>query len=117
MMLTEGIQLTVKNNAPLRSCISKIHNSIGNTESLDIVMPIHNLLEYSANYSMRSGSLWNYYRDEINDDKNENNKDGNNKNNFKTKASKSFKYKRKTIGSTSNDSNILDVEVVVSLIE
>ena len=28
-------------------------------------MPIHNLLEYSGNYSMRSGRLWNYYRDEI----------------------------------------------------
>ena len=36
-------------------------------------MPIYNLLEYSDNYSMASGSFWNYYRDEINDDANENN--------------------------------------------
>ena len=28
-------------------------------------MPIYNLLEYSQNYSMISGILWNYYRDEI----------------------------------------------------
>ena len=35
-------------------------------------MPMYYLLEYSDNYSMTSGSLWNYYRDEINDDGNEN---------------------------------------------
>ena len=28
-------------------------------------MPMYNLLEYSDNYSMTSGSLRNYYRDEI----------------------------------------------------
>ena len=27
-------------------------------------MPIYNLLEYSDNYSMTSGSLWDYYRNE-----------------------------------------------------
>ena len=32
-----------------------------------------NLLEYSDNYSITSRSLWNYYRDEVNDDANENN--------------------------------------------
>ena len=31
------------------------------------------MLEYSGNYSMTSGGLWNYYRDEVNDDTNENN--------------------------------------------
>ena len=34
-------------------------------EDLDIVMLMHNLSEHSGNYSMTSGSLWNYYRDEI----------------------------------------------------
>ena len=33
---------------------------------------MYNLLEYRDNYSMISGSLWNYCRDEINDDVNEN---------------------------------------------
>ena len=57
-----------KNNAPFRSCISKINSTlIDNAEDLDIVMPIYNLLEYSQSYSMISGNLWNYYRDEIND--------------------------------------------------
>ena len=69
-------------------------------------MPMYNLLEYSDNYSMASGSLWNYYRDEINDDANEN---VNNRINNKTKASKYFEYKTKLIGSTpNNDNNILD---------
>ena len=31
------------------------------------LMCMYNLLEYSQNYSMTSGSLWNYYRDEIDD--------------------------------------------------
>ena len=28
---------------------------------------MYNLLEYSQNYSITSGSLWNFYRDEIDD--------------------------------------------------
>ena len=45
-------------------------NSIfaGKAEDLNIVMPMYNLVEYRDNYSMTSGSLWNYYRDEMNDD-------------------------------------------------
>ena len=27
-------------------------------------MPMYNLSEYSQNYSMTSGNLWDYYRDE-----------------------------------------------------
>ena len=34
-------------------------------------MPMYNLLDYSDNYSMTSESLWNYYRDKVNDDENE----------------------------------------------
>ena len=41
-------------------------------------MLLYYLLEYSDNYSMPSGSLWNYYRVEINDDANGNNDDDNN---------------------------------------
>ena len=47
-----------KNSALFRSCISKINSTlIDNAEDLDIVMPMHNLLGYSQNYSMTSGSL------------------------------------------------------------
>ena len=65
-------KLSSKNNAPFRWCISKINNIfIDSKEDLDIVMAMHNLLEYSDNYSKTSGSLWNHYKDQINDDANE----------------------------------------------
>ena len=57
-------ELTLKNNAPFVSCISKINTLIDNAEDLDIVMPMYNLLEYSKNYRKTTGGLWNYYRDE-----------------------------------------------------
>ena len=60
-------------------------------------MPIENFLEYSKNYSKTSGSLWNYYRDELTDEKNDNN--GPNKNVIN---SKSCKYKTSITGSTYN---------------
>ena len=46
-------------------------------------MSMHNLLEYSDNYSMTLGSLWNHYRDEGNNDAYENNADNNKINNNK----------------------------------
>ena len=84
-------KLAFKNNAPFISCISEVNNTlIQNTEHLYIIMAMYNLLEYSENYSMTSGSLWNYYRDETNDDKNETNRSRNKLNNSKTIRSKSF---------------------------
>ena len=47
-----------KNNAMFRSCMTKTNNAlIDNAEDFDIVMPMYNLLEYSQDYSMTSGSL------------------------------------------------------------
>ena len=43
----ENEQLIFKNNAPFRSCISKINNTfIYNSEYLDIDMSVYNFLEY-----------------------------------------------------------------------
>ena len=40
-------KISFKNNAPFRSCISKINNAyIENAKDPDIVMPMCNLLEY-----------------------------------------------------------------------
>ena len=64
---------------------------------------------------MTSGSLRNYYRAEINDDANENNAVHININNSQASISKSFKYNTKLTGSTPNNNNILDAEVVVPL--
>ena len=51
-------------------------------------MVMYNLLEYSKNYPKTSGSLWNYYRDELTDETNDDN--GPNRNATNSKA---FKYK------------------------
>ena len=37
------------------------------TEDIDIVMPMYNLLEYNGNYAKRPSSLWQYCRDEPDD--------------------------------------------------
>ena len=78
-------------------------------------MPMYNLLEYSDSYSMTSGSLWNYYRNEINDDENENDVNENMANKNKIATSKSFKYNTKILGSTPNNGNRLNAEVNVPL--
>ena len=79
-------QVILKNNASFISCISKINDVLA--EDLDTVIPMYNLLEYSKNYPKTSASLWNYYRDELTDETNDNN--GPNKNVIN---SNSFKYK------------------------
>ena len=64
--------LILKNNAPF-SCRTKINNEfIEDADDLDIVMPMYNLLEYSKNYRKTIGSLYNYYRDELTNDQNDN---------------------------------------------
>ena len=91
------ITVTLKNNAPFISCISKINGKlVGNAEDLDIVMPMYNLLEYSKNYEKTSGSLLNYYRDEP---KEHTIGAGNNAINISIRNSKSFDYKTKIAGS------------------
>ena len=89
--------LILKNNTPLISCITKINNElIEDAEDLDIVMPMYNLLEYSKNYRKTIGSLYNYYRDELSGDDNNN-----------VVNSNAFQYKNKIIGNTYNvDSTI-----------
>ena len=64
--VTDGYNRNVilKNDAPFINCILKINNVLlNNTEDLDIVMPMHNLIEYNKKYSKVSGSLWNYCKD------------------------------------------------------
>ena len=66
-------QVILKNNAPFISCISKINGVlVENAGNLDIVMPMYNLLGYSKNYSKTPASLWNYCRDELTDETNDN---------------------------------------------
>ena len=60
-------------------------------------MPMYNLLEYNKSYKKTIGSFYNYYRDELSDDDNDNNFLNNNVVN-----SDAFKYKNKIIGNTYN---------------
>ena len=53
-----------KNCPPFTDCISEINNTqIDNAKEIDVVMPMHNLIDYINNYSEVSGSLWQCYRD------------------------------------------------------
>ena len=53
-----------KNCAPFTNCISKVNNTQrDNTEYIDIVMPMYNLIAYNDNYSKTSGSLWKYCKE------------------------------------------------------
>ena len=91
-------QLILKNNAPFVSCIKGINGElIEDADDLDIVMPMYNLLEYSKNYRKIIGSLYNYYKDELSDDADDNNFD-----NIKVINSTTFNYKNKITGNTYN---------------
>ena len=46
------------NCAPFTNCIIEINNiKMDNTKDIEIVMPMHNLIEYSDNYSKTSVNL------------------------------------------------------------
>ena len=97
-ILRRNRPLILKNNAPFVSCMTKINNEfIEDTDDLDIVMPMYNLLGYSKNYRKTIGSLYNYYRDELSDDNNPNEFPNTNVVNSNT-----FKYKNKITGNTYN---------------
>ena len=79
-------------------------------------MPINNLLEYSDTFSLTSGSFTDYYRDEMNYGKNEENGAGDYTiNNIKKRTSWSFKYKTKIIEKTLINNNTQNAMVVVPL--
>ena len=61
---------------------------------------MYNLIEYSDNYAKTSGSLWQYYRDEPNDN---------------LADSESYKSKIKITGKTPDNGNEKDVEIMVPL--
>ena len=96
-----GKGVVFKNCAPFTNCISEINNTqVDNAKVIDIVMPMYNLIEYSDNYAKTSERLWQYYRDESNDN---------------LANSESFKFKVKITGKTPNNDNEKDVEIMVPL--
>ena len=105
-------ELTLKNNAPFVSCISKINTLIDNAEDLDVAMPMYNLLEYSKNYGKTTRNFWNYYRDEPNK---ESIGGGNGAIKYSIKNLKSFDYKTSISGTLEDDKTKTEAEIVVLL--
>ena len=92
-----------KHCTPFTNCISEKNNTqLDNAKDIDILMSLYNLIEYSDDYPKTSGSLWQYFRDEPdnNDDMDE---------------SKSSKSKIKITGKSRNNGNEKDIEIMVPL--
>ena len=95
--------LVFKNKAPFLNCVSKINGiKIDNAEDLDFVMPMYNLLKYRKNYRKTTGSLWNYYRDELS--------------NLLSFNSEAFIYKTSIVGKTpENNDSLTNVKLIIPL--
>ena len=90
-----------KNCAPFTNYVSEINNTqVDNAKDIDIVMPMYKLIEYSDNYAKTTGSLWQCFRDEPDDD---------------IEDSESFKSKIKITGKTPNNNDVKDVEIMVPI--
>ena len=93
-----------KNCAPFHTCDVTINDEhVEKAKDLDIVMPMHNLLEYSDNYQDSTGSLYQFKRDEPPDD-----------NADVANSTSSLVYKSKLISGT-DDNNVNNVKLVVPL--
>ena len=95
--------------APFTDCISKINNTqVDNAKDIDIVMPMYNLIEYSANYYKTSGSLRQYCKDipTINND-------GDIVDFNEANSTDSFTFKAKITGQIDDDREINNVEIMV----
>ena len=91
--------VTFKNCAPFTKCITRINNTdIDNAHHIAIVMPMYNFIEYTDNYWKTSGTSWQYYKDDPNDN---------------IANSESFKPNVKMTGKTPNNGNTKDVEINV----
>ena len=64
IMQNETKMLHLKAMHHLLTAFQKLmmYKETDNAETLDVVMPMYNLLEYRKNYRKTTGSLWNYYR-------------------------------------------------------
>ena len=88
-------QVSFKKCGIFTKCITKtVTTTIDDTEDLDLVMPMYNLIQYSSDYSETTRSLWFYLKDEGTNF----NVDIANDNDFK-----SFKYKAKLLRNTEAD--------------
>ena len=107
--VNNNTRLALKNCAPFFKCNLEINDEhVDTAENLDIVMPMYNLIEYSDNYQDSSARLYQYKRDEPQDDLADN---------LATDTSRSFKYKVNLLGNPNIAGNVArrNVKIVVPL--
>ena len=89
----------------MEKCKTEINETFADeADIINITMPMYNLLEYSDNYSDTSGSLWNFKRDEIEEDAD-----------LTINNASSFKYKANLIGNTEDNGTKNKVKIAVPL--
>ena len=92
--LNAATQVVFKNCAPFKDCRTEINDTfVDYADFINIAMPMYNLIEYSDNYSDTSARLWDFKRDEID----------NNVNVTNDNDAPSFKYKASLIGNTESN--------------
>ena len=89
----DNTKVAFENCVPFEKCRTEINETfVDEALYINIAMPMHNLIEYSDNYSDTSGSLRQFKRDEIEGDVD-----------LTADNSSSFKYKANLIGNTVAD--------------
>ena len=107
--VNNNTRLALKNCAPFTKCNLETNDEhVDTAENLDIVMPMYNLIEYSDNYQDSSATIYQYKRDEPQDDL---------VNNLATDTSSSFKYIVNLLGNPNIVGNVArrNVKIVVPL--
>ena len=106
--ITRGNQNTkvaFKNCAPFKKCRTETNETfVDDANFINITMAMYNLIEYSDNYSDTSGSLWQFKRDEIEEN-----------NNLTVDNLSSFKCKSNIIGNLSRAGTRHNSKIVVPL--
>ena len=108
--VNNNTRLPLKNCAPFTKCNLEINDEhVDTVENLDIVMPMYNLIKYSDNYQDSSATLYQYKRDEPQDDL---------ANNLATDTSSFFKYKVNLLGNPNIAGNVArrDVKIIMMLL-
>ena len=96
------MHVTFKNCGPFTNCIIQIIiTQVDNVEYLGILILMYDLLEYNNNYSKTSRSLWQYYKNTLNNN---------------IVSSESFKFEVRITWIFFGDDNTKNIEIVVILI-
>ena len=89
----DNTKVVFKNCTPFKKCRTEMNETfVDEADIINFTMPMYNLIEYSDNYSDTTGSLWQFRRDEIEEDAD-----------LTINNASSFKYKANLIGDTVAD--------------